>query len=757
MRKSTLLLLAAVAAVALPSYARDRSHSYVTYDDGGTVIRQSEDGRDVDARVNMPVFPGDEVTTSRRGRVEIRMADGNIIALDRSTSVLFKSILDSYDGDSEQTVVELRFGHVAIQRDEETRQLLRLDTSNASYAASDSAIYAVEADAKSHDRVTVFDGTMEVRTPARTMRLREGEEARVDDGGMYDLVNARNTADEFERWFIQRASRYSTASSRYLDRSLAYSEADLGSNGSWYFAANFGGWCWRPHVSVGWRPYNNGYWRHSPGGVLVWVSYDPWGWVPYHYGRWAYEAAYGWVWLPGAAYAPAWVYWMYGPSYIGWAPMGWYDCYRPYYDWAYRPYARAGFEIGGGFHGRVRPGEIDLRPWTFVTPDSLMHRHIDQASLAADTIRERLRRDGNTGLVTSSPARFTRNEIRDPNAAVGNVFRRGIGSGTGKEGSGSAADMTPYFRRDPELSNAIRERVVRAQPIEGGRGGGAVLVGRTGAPSGVPTPGTTGTLEGRVNRGADGNVPRSESPVGINRDGRTVGRDEPAGGLRRGEAPSAPAATPAPSNGSSNNDWRRGRAVDSGLRRGDSSQTPAADTTRHGTPPANGGTIDRGRDNNDGGLRRGDAPSGEAAPNPPARTDGWRGRAVGRHEDTSAPSSPAPAGQSNSRDVPRRIIDGIGGARIFRGESPSNDAPRRESAASSPEPRSHESAPRDSGRGSERSSSPPHTERSSPPPSHTERSSPPPSSSSHEKSGSQEKSGSHESSHHNDGGHGKRD
>jgi hypothetical protein len=709
MRKSTLLFLTAIAVVALPSFARDRSHSYITYDDGGTTIRQSEDGRDVDARVNMPVFPGDEVTTGRRGRVEIRMADGNIIALDRSTSVEFKSILDSYDGDSEQTVVELKYGHVAIQRDDATRQLLRLDTGNASYAATEVATYAVETDAKNNDRVSVFDGTMEVRTPARTTRVREGEEARIDDGGIYDLVSARNTADEFERWFIQRASRYNTATGRYLDRSLAYSEAELGTSGAWFFAANYGGWCWRPHVAAGWRPYYNGYWRHSPGGVLVWVSYDPWGWVPYHYGRWAYEAAYGWVWLPGAAYAPAWVYWMYGPSYIGWAPMGWYDCYRPYYDWAYRPYARAGFEFGGGWSGRVRPGEVDLRPWTFVTPNQLMNRHVDQASLTADLIRDRLRRDGTTGLVSSAPARFTRNEIKDPNAAVGGVFRRGIGSGTGREGSGSAADMTPFFRRDPELSNAIRERVVRARPIEGG---GVVVANPThvGAPSGVPTPGTGGTLEGRVNRGADGTIPRNgESPI-IVRDGRPVHVDDPATGLRRGDAPAGTTNT----NGTTN-DWRRGRAVDGSVRRGDASQTPSADTPRTVTPDR--GSIDRNKGNNN-------APSGDAAAKPATGSDTWRGRAVGRHDDTSA--SPAPSGNSGSRDVPRRIIDGIGGARIFHGESPSGDSGTR-----------RESGSRDSGRSTERSSPPPsHSE-----PSHVERSSPPP---------QPHDSGSHES--HNDGG-----
>jgi hypothetical protein len=672
MRRSTLLLLAAIAAVALPSYARDRSHSYITYDDGGATIRQAEDGNVVDTRVNMPIFPGDQVTTGRRGRIEIRMADGNVIALDRSTSVEFKSILDSYDGDSEQTIVELHSGHVAIQRDDDTRQLLRLDTENASYAATDIAVYAVEADEKNHDRVTVFDGTMEVRTPARTMRLRNGEEAHVDDGGIYDLVDARNTADEFERWFIQRATRYNTASGRYLDRSLAYSEADLGLNGSWDFSADFGGWCWRPRVGADWRPYNNGYWRHSPGGVLVWVSYDPWGWVPYHYGRWAYASGQGWVWLPGAAYAPAWVYWMYGPSYVGWAPMGWYDCYRPYYNWAYRPYARAGFRFGGGWSGRVNPGEVDLRPWTFVTPNQLLNRHVDQARLPGETIRERLRHDGSVGVVSSTPARFDHHEIRDPNAAIGNVFRRGIGSGNGKDGS--AADMTPFFRRDPQLPPAVRDRVVHAMPIEGGAV--VVPVTRVGAPSGVPTPGTTGTLEGQVNRGADGTVPRTESPV-ITRDGRSVGT---------------------PGTNGSTNEWRRGRAVDGSQHRGDASQTPAAGTTHHDGAPAN--------------------PVSPAGP-----AGDWRGRAVGHHDDAGPAAAPAPTVRSGSRDVPSRIIDAIGGAHIFRGETP------------------HDATPSSSGKGADHASPPPPQPR-------PERSSPPPSSSSHD-SGSHE---SHDSGSHHDSG-----
>ena len=72
MRK--LAILALVTLAAAPLYA-ERAQSYITYDDGGTVVRQSDDGRQIDARVNIPLFPGDEVTTARRGRSEVRLSD----------------------------------------------------------------------------------------------------------------------------------------------------------------------------------------------------------------------------------------------------------------------------------------------------------------------------------------------------------------------------------------------------------------------------------------------------------------------------------------------------------------------------------------------------------------------------------------------------------------------------------------------------------------------------------------------------------
>jgi hypothetical protein len=79
--------------------------------------------------------------------------------------------------------------------------------------------------------------------------------------------------------------------------------------------------CWVPaRVSRGWQPYSNGEWVYTEYG-WTWVSYDPWGDNPYHYGTWVYTSRYGWAWIPGTVWAPAWVTWTYSNNYVGWAPL----------------------------------------------------------------------------------------------------------------------------------------------------------------------------------------------------------------------------------------------------------------------------------------------------------------------------------------------------------------------------------------------------------------------------------------------------
>ena len=96
-------------------------------------------------------------------------------------------------------------------------------------------------------------------------------------------------------------------------------DVPLAAEGTWMTLASYGH-CWVPRgVAVGWRPYCQGQWEWTEQG-WYWQSDEPFAWACYHYGTWTYDAGYGWCWVPGTEWAPAWVDWRSGGGYIGWAP-----------------------------------------------------------------------------------------------------------------------------------------------------------------------------------------------------------------------------------------------------------------------------------------------------------------------------------------------------------------------------------------------------------------------------------------------------
>jgi hypothetical protein len=125
--------------------------------------------------------------------------------------------------------------------------------------------------------------------------------------------------------------------------------AELQYYGTWVYVPPFG-YCWRPWVVIGWRPYLHGHWIWTRYGWF-WVSYEPFGWIVYHYGRWFLHPVYGWLWVPDYTWGPAWVQWVVVGTYIGWAPLpppGW-DVPPP------GPY--------GGYYGEDDDDYDDARPY----------------------------------------------------------------------------------------------------------------------------------------------------------------------------------------------------------------------------------------------------------------------------------------------------------------------------------------------------------------------------------------------------------
>ncbi len=117
------------------------------------------------------------------------------------------------------------------------------------------------------------------------------------------------------------------------DVSFGMFYSSLNPYGDWLHVSG-GVYAWKPYnVQEGWRPYTNGRWVWTDDG-WYWASDEPWGWAAFHYGRWYFDDNYGWVWIPGYEWAPAWVEWRYGEGCVGWAPLS--------------PYAV--FSVGWGVH-----------------------------------------------------------------------------------------------------------------------------------------------------------------------------------------------------------------------------------------------------------------------------------------------------------------------------------------------------------------------------------------------------------------------
>ncbi len=106
---------------------------------------------------------------------------------------------------------------------------------------------------------------------------------------------------------------------QYISEQEFYDE--LQPYGTWVSDVQYGN-VWIPDVEGDFRPYaTRGHWVLTDYGN-TWVSDYPWGWATFHYGRWRFDNYYGWEWIPGSEWAPAWVTWRGGDGYYGWAPLG---------------------------------------------------------------------------------------------------------------------------------------------------------------------------------------------------------------------------------------------------------------------------------------------------------------------------------------------------------------------------------------------------------------------------------------------------
>jgi len=121
---------------------------------------------------------------------------------------------------------------------------------------------------------------------------------------------------------------------------------ELAPYGEWIYTPDYG-YAWHPYLDYNenFRPYaTRGNWVYTDLG-WTWVSDYRWGWATFHYGRWFFDDYFGWMWMPGDEWAPAWVTWGYYNDYWAWAPMGPniyvngnFTWYAPAFWWTFVPF-----------------------------------------------------------------------------------------------------------------------------------------------------------------------------------------------------------------------------------------------------------------------------------------------------------------------------------------------------------------------------------------------------------------------------------
>jgi hypothetical protein len=340
----TLLLLASLTPLIWPADALSQT-TLVSGDEGGAAygrIRYLEGEVAVTGTlgerageslgINSPVLPQDQVATGE-GRVEVQLADGSLVRLDRATLLEARALADIANTLEKRTWLLLHAGaaYVYVDRLQAPDESFRVDTPSGSIYFLSEGVFRIDVSPQDGSAtVSSHSGVAEVVSEGVSVLVRSGERTDLFPQGRPSDPRAFNpfSQDDFDRWNRSRqaayVSPYENLPAAEVPAEVQPYVTELAYYGDWVHDADYG-WVWRPAVTgTDWSPYLVGRWDYAPGGWL-WVSYEPWGWAPYHYGRWAYAVGVGWSWIPGALYGGAWVSWAWGAGTLGWCALNYYN------------------------------------------------------------------------------------------------------------------------------------------------------------------------------------------------------------------------------------------------------------------------------------------------------------------------------------------------------------------------------------------------------------------------------------------------
>ncbi len=402
-RMTMLIIISSVfPLISFMAYSQEEeyvaNYGRVRYLENNVTILRGEDGLTEESLLNAPLFPGDTISTSRDGKAELQLADSSVIRMDYSTELKFQALADLHNTYELSTILKLYNGSIYIQAEnmDDKEKNFQIDTPFASIYLLTDGLYRLNVNSEQQVEVFCYRGVAEVVGEYDSVLLRSGKMTFVTHKSSPADPRGFNSfySDSFDLWNEERDEVYYQTGSvdEYSDDipyEVRHYYTELSYYGNWVHVPVYG-YVWYPYrIYAGWRPYYNGCWRYGPSGYF-WVSYERWGWAPYHYGRWSWTPGYGWVWIPGSRFCGAWVSWCYGPSYIGWCALDYWD---------YPAYINMNLYLG----------LYDFRCWNFVHYRDVSARNVRHAVLRQGVVEKEL----NEAVVVRNSPRIKPHRLRD--------------------------------------------------------------------------------------------------------------------------------------------------------------------------------------------------------------------------------------------------------------------------------------------------------------------------------------------------------
>ncbi len=345
---SFLLLSASLCArpaLALQATQEETYRSaYLSHVEGEVSLQRASESEPGPGALNVPFLPGDRVWTSADSRAELRFGSGLVVHLSEGAKLDFVAT-------EPETILRLWSGS-AILSVPESSGALRVDSPGGSVRPTREGTYRIDVETDDAVTLSVERGAAELASSLGTVLVESGETSFATPKTAPSVPVGFNTArlDDFDRWSESRMVRGSGPQEvivRSLPPTVRSYVYDLDPYGYWDHEPDYG-YVWYPRVSLGWAPYTYGRWGYTTYGY-TWISSEPWGWAPYHYGRWGYGHR-GWYWVPGPVWGPAWVSFAFGPFWVGWSPLGYYN--RPvfHFNTYYGGYGGYHYGRGHGYH-----------------------------------------------------------------------------------------------------------------------------------------------------------------------------------------------------------------------------------------------------------------------------------------------------------------------------------------------------------------------------------------------------------------------